>query len=59
MAGFVGQRAALREQLLDDRRAEAFEIFRDSLVSRYQAEGQIRRYEARIQQFLDQAARPF
>lgn len=58
MTGFVGQRAALREQLLDDRRAEAFEIFRDTLVARYQAEGRIRRYEARIQQFLDLTSRP-
>jgi peptidyl-prolyl cis-trans isomerase D len=59
MTGFVGQRAALREQLLGDRRAEAFEIFRDSLMARYQAEGKIRRYEARIQQFLDQSAQTF
>ncbi len=58
MTGFAAQRAALREKLLDDRRAEAFEIFRNSLVARYQAEGKIRRYEARIQQFLDQASRP-
>lgn len=58
MTAFAAQRAALREQLLGDRRAEAFEIFRDSLVSRYQAEGKIRRYEARIQQFLGAASRP-
>ena len=59
MTGFAVQRAALREQLLDERRAEAFEIFRDSLMARYQAEGKIRRYDARIQQFLNQAAQPF
>ncbi|MDA0205519.1 MAG: peptidyl-prolyl cis-trans isomerase [Acidobacteria bacterium] len=59
MTGFVGQRAALREQLLGDRRAEAFEIFRDALTTRYQAEGKIRRYEARIQLFLGQAGRTF
>jgi peptidyl-prolyl cis-trans isomerase D len=57
MTAFVGQRAALREQLLEDRRAEAFQIFRDALLARYQAEGKIRRYEARIQPFLDQASR--
>jgi len=57
MTGFVGQRAALREQLLDDRRAEAFEIFRDTLITRYQAEGKIRRFESRIQLFLGQASR--
>ena len=59
MSGFVGQRAALREQLLDDRRAEAFQIFRDSVVGQYEADGKIRRYESRIQQFLDVASRPF
>ncbi|MDA1233524.1 MAG: peptidyl-prolyl cis-trans isomerase [Acidobacteria bacterium] len=59
MTGFVGQRAALREQLLGDRRAEAFEIFRDALTTRYQEEGKIRRYEARIQLFLGQAGRTF
>lgn len=58
MTNFAGERAALREQLLGDRRAEAFEIFRDELIARYQEEGKIRRYEARIQQFMDLTSRP-
>jgi parvulin-like peptidyl-prolyl isomerase len=58
MTGFAAQRAALREQLLGQRRSEAFQIFRDTLLARYQEEGKIRRYDARIQQFMDGASRP-
>ncbi len=58
MTNFAAERAALREEVLNERRTEAFEIFRDALIARYQGEGKIRRYEARIQQFMDSASRP-
>lgn len=58
MSSFAMQSASIRQQLTEARRAEAFEIFRDAVLTRYSQEGKIRRYEARIQQFLELAARP-
>jgi peptidyl-prolyl cis-trans isomerase D len=58
MAAFVVQRASLREQLTQQRRTEAFSIFQDEVLSRYEANGEIMRYDSRIQQFIDAASRP-
>ncbi len=58
MAAFVAQRTSVREQLTQSRRAEAFSIFEDEVLTRYEESGQIRRYEGRIQQFIGLASRP-
>lgn len=58
MAAFVTQRASIRDQLTEARRTEAFSIFQDEILARYEASGDVVRYEARIQQFLDFASRP-
>lgn len=51
------QAEKLLEDQLDQRRQEAFQLFRQAAIDRYQKEGLIVRYEDRIAEYLESIAR--
>jgi hypothetical protein len=57
MSGFESQKQTLIDTQTQARRDEAFRIFQASLRQRYEAEGRIRRYQDRIDAFLQGLAR--
>jgi hypothetical protein len=52
MSGFEGQKQTLIDTQTQARRDEAYRIFQASLRKRYEDEGKIRRYQDRIDAFL-------
>jgi hypothetical protein len=54
MTQFIEQRDQLKGEFLQAKRDEAFSIFRGLLRERYEKTGQVKRYEARIEQLIRQ-----